>query len=100
MSKAARKRRGKKPELDLGPERDPVRQQGRDSKHTYIREDWYDTAQRGDRSKAAARQRRYHKSYRTSSGSTWDHLFDVGAKIARKFESAGIDLGWGRVALY
>jgi hypothetical protein len=82
-------------QADLGPTNDPIRQQGRDPLHFYCRPRWYATTQACDRSRHSRRQRLYHDSYRTSSGHTWDQLFEELAELAVPFEIAGIDLGWG-----
>lgn len=37
----------------------------------------------------------YHVSYRTTCGTTFDELYENLADIAREFEDAGINLGWG-----
>lgn len=93
---ASRKeRRAALKRADLGPDRDPIRQQGRDSKHVYVRERWYATPQTCDRSRAASARRLYHESYRTSSGHTWDEFFEQLQERADEFEAAGINLGWG-----
>jgi hypothetical protein len=56
--------------------------------------DWFRTSQLQDRSAVAAQRRVYHKSYQTSSGHTFDHLFDETSRIAAEIENAGISLGW------
>jgi hypothetical protein len=88
-------RRRKRNQADLGPSNDPIRPQGRDPAHCYIRERWYSTPQACDRSRLSRRRRLYHDTYRTSSGHTWDQLYEELAARAREYEAAGINLGWG-----
>jgi hypothetical protein len=95
MNENRAKRRKAQKETDLGPDRDPIRQQGRDPLHVYIAVDWYETRQKKDRSLLARRQRKYHASYQTTSGHTHDQHWEVLARIAAEFENAGINLGWG-----
>jgi hypothetical protein len=81
---------------DPGPRLDPVRQQGREISERLIAiAEWYETTQWCDRSRAGGRARVYHCTYRTSSGHTPDQHFEQMAAVAREYEEAGIDLGWG-----
>lgn len=91
-----RKRRKANEPPDLGPAADPIRQQGRDPRcwSAYVEGDWGETPQLQDRSRRAGQRRRYHRTYFTSRGFTWDQMFEDLDAIAQKYESAGIDLGW------
>lgn len=94
VTRQARRKNARK-QADLGPSNDPIRQQGRDPLHCYIREEWYVSQQQCDTSRATGRRRMYHESYQTSSGHTWDEFFEGLSAIASELEEAGINLGWG-----
>ena len=86
------------PPYTPGPKRDPIRQQGFGlTKSEYQTQQWFESKDPRDYSRAAGARRVYHVSYMVRGGVTFDEACDEMSRIASELEEAGIDLGWGGV---